>query len=175
VRQLKPFATTSPLNRGCVRNTCFFTRSVYRKPVTVHQVRHVSGIALGVAFILIGVDHFLRTAWYEPIVPDVLGRPGVWVYLSGLAEVAFGAAFITSRWRARAGIFGIAMLVALYWANLNMWANDIPLNGVRYETGWHIGRLMAQTLLIGFIAWVAEIGPFSQEKTEETIGVSLQR
>ena len=158
-----------------MRNTCFFTRSVYRKSVTVHQVRHVSGIALGVAFILIGVDHFLRTAWYEPIVPEILGRPDVWVYLSGLAEVVFGAAFIASRWRARAGIFGIAMLVALYWANLNMWANDIPLNGVRYETGWHIGRLMAQTLLIGFIAWVAEIGPFSRDKTEETIGVSHQR
>jgi len=31
---------------------------------------------------------------------------------------------------------------------------------VKYGTAWHVGRLLAQTLLIGFIAWVAELGLF---------------
>ncbi len=39
------------------------------------------------------------------------------------------------------------MLVA-HWANLNMWVNDIPLDRVNYGTAWHVGRLLAQTLLI---------------------------
>ena len=28
----------------------------------------------------------------------------------------------------------VVMLVILYWANLNMWVNDIPLNGRTYAT-----------------------------------------
>ena len=51
------------------------------------------------------------------------------------------------------------MLVVLYWANLNMWVNGIPLNGVRYGTGWHIGRLAAQLLLIVLLAWIADLLP----------------
>jgi len=124
------------------------------------NARRFSAWALGAVFVFIGVDHFLRTTWYEPIVPVLLGRPDVWVYLSGVAEILFGAMFISPRYREPAAKFGILMLVALYWANLNMWVNDIPLNGVKYGTAWHVGRLLAQTLLIGFIAWVAELGPF---------------
>ena len=49
------------------------------------------------------------------------------------------------------------MLLALYWANLNMWLNDIPLNGVQYSTGWHIGRLIVQGFLILLLAWLGEL------------------
>jgi len=128
------------------------------------RARHLSAWALGVAFVWIGLDHFFRTTWYEPIVPEILGRPDVWVYLSGVAEILFGASLISTRHRQPAAKFGIVMLVVLYWANFNMWVNDIPLNGVKYGTGWHIGRLFAQTLLVGFIAWVAELGPFKMDK-----------
>jgi len=120
----------------------------------VERIRTIAAVALGFAFILIGVDHFLRTAWYVPIVPEVLGFPEFWVYLSGVAEVGFGGLLMVPRYRRLAAMSGVAMLVVLYWANLNMWVNDIPLNGVRYGTGWHLGRMMAQTLLIGLVGWV---------------------
>jgi uncharacterized membrane protein len=123
------------------------------------QVRNLSANVLGVVFVLIGIDHFLRTAWYEPIVPELLGRPDVWVYLSGVAEIAFGALLLMQKHRRLAAKAIMAMLVVLYWANLNMWVNDIPLNGVRYGTGWHIGRLSVQLLLIGFFAWIADLLP----------------
>jgi uncharacterized membrane protein len=125
----------------------------------VERIRNIGAVALGFAFIMIGIDHFLRTAWYVPIVPEVLGFPEVWVYLSGVTEILFGGAFIIKKTRALAAKSGIAMLVVLYWANLNMWVNDIPLNGINYGGGWHIGRLVVQVLLIGLIAWIADILP----------------
>ena len=123
------------------------------------QLRDGAAVFVGIVFVMIGVDHFLRTAWYVPIVPEVLGAPKVWVYLSGVTEILFGGAFINKKTRVLAAKSGIVMLVVLYWANLNMWVNDIPLNGINYGGGWHIGRLVVQVLLIGLIAWIADILP----------------
>ena len=123
------------------------------------QIRDGAAFFVGIVFVMIGIDHFLRTDWYVPIVPEVLGFPEVWVYLSGVTEILFGGAFFFKNTRVLAAKSGITMLVVLYWANLNMWMNDIPLNGVNYSGGWHIGRLVVQVLLIGLIAWIAEILP----------------
>ncbi len=121
------------------------------------SVRDSVAIVVGIIFIIIGVDHFIRTEWYNPIVPSILGFPAFWVYASGIAEIGFGIAIILKTYRKKAAVFGILMLVALYWANLNMWLNDIPLNDVQYSTGWHIGRLIVQGCLILLLAWVGEL------------------
>ena len=45
--------------------------------------------------------------------------------------------------------YGIAlMLVALYWANFNMWINDIAIGGSKFGTNWHIMRAIIQAVLI---------------------------
>ena len=55
------------------------------------------------------------------------------------------------------GTSGIAaMLVVLYWANLNIWVNDIPLNGQTYANKWHLLRGLAQILLIGITLWIGD-------------------
>jgi uncharacterized membrane protein len=125
----------------------------------VERIRNFGAVAMGFAFIMIGIDHFLRTAWYVPIVPEVLGSPEMWVHLSGVTEILFGGAFMIKDTRVLAAKSGITMLMVLYWANLNMWANDIPLNGINYSDRWHIGRFVVQVLLIGLIAWIADILP----------------
>jgi len=120
------------------------------------SVRDSVAIIVGIIFIIIGVDHFIRTEWYNPIVPSILGFPAFWVYASGIAEIGFGIAIMLKTYRRNASVFGILMLVALYWANLNMWLNDIPLNDVQYSNGWHIGRLIVQGCLILLLAWLGE-------------------
>ena len=129
-----------------------------------HIVREFSAIGIGLAFIMVGIDHFIRPDWYEPIVPNVLGNPELWVYLSGITEIGFGLTIIPKKTREYSAIFGSAMLVVLYWANLNMWLNDIPLSGVKYGLGFHIVRLVIQIGLILFVAWIAEITPFKNEE-----------
>lgn len=119
--------------------------------------RDFIAIVVGIIFVIIGVDHFIRTEWYNPIVPSILGFPAFWVYASGIAEIGFGTAIMLKAYRKKAAVFGILMLLALYWANLNMWLNDIPLNGVQYSNGWHIGRLIVQGFLILLLAWLGEL------------------
>ena len=46
------------------------------------------------------------------------------------------------------------MLIVLYWANMNMWINEIPINGRVYENHWHILRGAGQILLILISLWL---------------------
>ena len=129
-----------------------------------HLIRDISALITGAIFIMIGVDHFVRPEWYEPLVPEVLGNPEFWVYLSGVTEVGFGLTIIPRKTREYSAVFGISMLVALYWANLNMWINNIGLDGVTYEDKWHVLRLIIQILLALLICWIGEITPFKNEE-----------
>jgi uncharacterized membrane protein len=123
-------------------------------------IRDLLALVLGLAFINVGIDHFIHPEWYEPIVPKTLPSATFWVLLSGLFEALFGLLLIIPRTRSLASV-GIAwMLVVLYWANFNMWYNDIPLNGTTYDDIWHVLRLVIQIVLIFAIAWIGEITPF---------------
>ena len=53
-------------------------------------IRNFGAAGIGLAFISVGVDHFVNPSWYEPIVPSVLGDARFWVLVSGLFEVLFG-------------------------------------------------------------------------------------
>ena len=128
------------------------------------SLRDILGFGLGLAFISIGIDHFIHPSWYQPIVPEILPSPKFWVLLSGLFEASLGLLLIIPRTRALAS-FGIAwMLVALYWANFNMWYNDIPLNETQYDNVFHIFRFVIQLILIFTIAWIGEITPFKGQE-----------
>ena len=74
---------------------------------------------LGVVFVAAGCMHFLKPAPYVKIMPPVLPFPLLLVYLSGVAEVAFGVGMFTrfSPWAAW-GL--IALLLAVFPANIHM-------------------------------------------------------
>lgn len=127
-------------------------------------VRDISAVIVGLIFLSIGIDHFVRPEWYNPIVPKILGDPEFWVYLSGVTEIFFGITIIPRKTREYSAVFGILMLIALYWANINMWINNIALDGVKYDTEFHIGRLFAQVGLILLITYIGEITPFKNEQ-----------
>ena len=111
-------------------------------------ISNIGCIIFGLPFVIIGIDHFMDPSWYEPIVPEILGYPTFWVYASGVFEIALGAGLMLPRTR-QISAYGIAlMLVALYWANFNMWINDIAIGGSKFGTNWHIMRAIIQALLI---------------------------
>ena len=92
-------------------------------------ILNIGSIIFGLPFVIIGIDHFIDPSWYEPIVPEILSFPTFWVYASGVFEIALGAGLMFPRTR-QISAYGIAlMLVALYWANFNMWINDIAIGG----------------------------------------------
>ena len=124
--------------------------------------RTVAAFALGAAFVWISVQHFVDPAWFEPIVPAVLGAPRFWVLASGVAEIAVGLALIVPATRAYGGLACAALLVVLYWANLYMWVENVPLDGKTYANVWHVVRLLIQLGLIAASLFIAgELRPTS--------------
>ena len=127
--------------------------------------RHLMGlipIIFGASFVFVGFRHFQDPAWFEPIVPKELGNPRFWVYLSGLFEIILGIGIVLPYYRPEASILIAMMLVVLYWANLNMWVNDIPIGGSTLSTNGHILRALAQAFLICMALWIGDWLPSKQ-------------
>ena len=74
----------------------------------------------GVLFILAGLNHFRDPAFYVNIMPPYLPWHRELVAISGVAEVALGVMLLFRRWAATAGWGLIALLVAVFPANLHM-------------------------------------------------------
>ena len=53
-------------------------------------------VVFGGMYVNVGVQHFTDTAWFEPIVPAVLGDPTIWVLITGVMEIAIGVGLISS-------------------------------------------------------------------------------
>ncbi len=125
----------------------------------IEKIRTISAIILGVAFAIIGIEHFLDPQWFEPIVPEILGNARFWVLASGVVEIVIGIMLIIPMTKRIGGRCCALLLVMLYWANLNMWINDIPLGGENYEWYWHLLRLIIQIFLIILSLFIGELLP----------------
>ena len=105
----------------------------------------------------VGIMHFTDTAWFEPIVPPILGSARFWVLASGVAEVTVGICLILPKTRKKAGYASAALLVALYPANLYMWIFDVELgDGASLSPTGHVIRLILQIGGILLSLWIAE-------------------
>jgi uncharacterized membrane protein len=83
--------------------------------------RRRSARVLGLAFLGAGVNHFLMPRAYARIVPPSLKRLDTEVVAaSGVAEIACGLGVLLPRTRRAAGIGTIALLAAVFPANLYM-------------------------------------------------------
>lgn len=87
------------------------------------SLRDIGRYLLGAGFIVAGANHFLNAPFYVAIMPPYLPWHLELVYLSGVAEAGLGALVLARRW-ARPAAWGlIALLVAVFPANLHMALN----------------------------------------------------
>ena len=119
--------------------------------------RNLIGFFLGIPFIWIGCDHFIRPEIFDLIVPHYLGFPRFWTMASGALEILLGTGIILPPFRRSTAHFLTVFLVCVYLANLNMWLNDIPFNGTALSQNAHIIRLLVQLVLICISLWLAEL------------------
>jgi uncharacterized membrane protein len=73
-----------------------------------------------VFFIAAGAMHFVRPAMYVQIIPPQLGNAPMLVAISGIAEIAGGLGLLIPKTRRVAGIGLIALLIAVWPANIYM-------------------------------------------------------
>jgi uncharacterized membrane protein len=99
-----------------------------------------------------GVNHFLSPEPYVGMVPAALPAPLTLVYVSGVAEILGGLGLILPATRRVAAWGLVALLIAVFPANLNMAINHLPL-GTRELPSWALwGRLPLQLVLIWWAA-----------------------
>ncbi len=110
---------------------------------------------LGIAFVGAGLNHFAMPRPYRRIVPPGLGDwvgSDTLVTLSGVAEVAGGLGVLAPRTRRLAGLWLIAVLAAVFPANLHMARN--PHEFPRIPRWALYARLPLQPLMMWW-AWRA--------------------
>jgi len=120
----------------------------------VALLQNLFSAILGLFFISVGIAHFQDPKWFEPIVPAILGYPTFWVLVTGGMEIGLGLGLIIPGTRKYSGLLMALFLLAIYSANLNMWINDVPLEGRTFAAVWHILRLVGQVLMIVIALWV---------------------
>lgn len=75
---------------------------------------------LGLAFIAVGILHFVRPKFFLAIMPPWIPLHKEAVAVSGAAEIAGGAALLSERSAKPAGIWLTALLLAVFPANIHM-------------------------------------------------------
>lgn len=100
-----------------------------------------------------GLNHFLDPGPYIAMTPEFLPAPRALVYISGVAEILGGLGLIWARTRPFAAWGIIALLFAVFPANINMAVNDLPL-GSRDLPTWALwARLPLQVVFIAWAYW----------------------
>jgi uncharacterized membrane protein len=111
----------------------------------------VSRILLAAFFIGAGLNHFIAPSFYLAIVPAYLPRPEMLVVLSGVAEIAGGAGLLSARTRVVAGWGLIALLLAVFPANVQAISSGMSIAGHALPAWLLWARLPLQPVLIAWI------------------------
>ena len=114
-------------------------------------------ILVGLSFIAVGVEHFRNPGLFVPIVPPFLPAPLELVYISGFFEVAGGLGLLWSRTRRLAGWGLLALLVAVYPANIYMLVADVYIDGMARERWLLWARMPLQFVIAAGVLVAADI------------------
>ena len=125
---------------------------------TLERLKRPLLYVMGTLYVVAGVTHFLVPEAFAQIVPPALPFPLALAYLSGVAEIALGLGVLFDRTRTLAAWGLVALLVAVFPANVYMATSGVvvtegvsgtldPSPAVRW------GRLPLQVVLIAWAWW----------------------
>ncbi|MFQ3475332.1 DoxX family protein [Halonotius sp. F2-221B] len=114
---------------------------------------------MGPLYVVAGVLHFVVPDLYAQIIPPFLPAPLALVYLSGIAEIAVGIGVLIPRTRRYAAWATIALLVAIFPANVYMATSMVVVEGISGGDPSPLirwGRLPLQGVLILWAYWYTD-------------------
>jgi len=117
--------------------------------------RALSRWVLTVFMVGAGVNHFLSPEPYVAMMPAALPAPLLLVHISGVAEILGGLGLIAPATRRLAAWGLVALLVAVFPANLNMAVHHLPLGSLEVPAWALWARLPLQLVLIAWAWWVS--------------------
>jgi uncharacterized membrane protein len=111
---------------------------------------------MGPLYVVAGILHFVVPELYVQIIPPILPAPLALVYLSGVAEIAVGIGVLLPRTRRYAAWATIALLIAIFPANVYMATSMVVVDGIGGSDPSPLirwGRLPLQGVLILWAYW----------------------
>ncbi len=129
-------------------------------------------VCVGGLFVWVGLQHFWDPSFFTQIMPPPLER---WafelVYISGFFEVLGGVGLLWKPTRQWAAWGLLALLVAVYPANIHMLVNEVYIDGMPQEPWLLWARMPLQFVLAAGVVWVGGIWPGRRTRgmTEESV------
>lgn len=118
------------------------------------RIKTLSLWAMAAFYAAAGTNHFLNPDFYLPIMPPYLPWHAELVFVSGVAELGVALGLLIPRTRVAAAWATIALLIAVFPANLHMALADVPVGDPPQSAGvlrWL--RLPLQLVLIAWAWW----------------------
>jgi uncharacterized membrane protein len=119
----------------------------------MHTLKLILKYLLCLFFVLAGLNHFISPAFYLKIMPPYLPWHLTLVYLSGFFEIVLGVMVIIKTVTRLAAWGLIALLIAVFPANLHMALNPELFSNIHPIALWL--RLPLQAVLIAWAYWYA--------------------
>ena len=108
--------------------------------------------ALAVMFVFTSLSHFTKMKHdFARMVPSVFPRPLLVIYTTGMLEFLGAVGLLIPRFRSLAAFCLIALLVAMFPANVKAARDHLSLGGKAATTLWL--RAPMQLLFIGLLWW----------------------
>ena len=108
---------------------------------------------MSTAYIYVGIRHFIDPDFFLAIMPDYLPLHLEAVYLSGVFEILLGGMLLFKEYRKVAGWGLIALLLAVFPANIYLAQNEIAQQSINISQTAAIVRLPFQALFISIAYW----------------------
>lgn len=112
--------------------------------------------AVGILFIVLGVNHFVNPEFYTAIMPPYFPVPLFWVLLSGVLEMLGGLGLLLRPLRRRAAYALALLMVAFFPVHLHMlfWPAEVGAADIPFS--FLFWRFALQFVLVTFFVWLAE-------------------
>ena len=118
------------------------------------NLRDIFRWLLAAFFIAAGLNHFRDAGFYRAMMPAWLPWHEALIQVSGIAEILGGLGVLVPVARPIAGWGLIALLVAVFPANLHLAFHPVDLPGLAVP-GWALWvRLPLQVLFIAWVWWL---------------------
>ena len=121
------------------------------------KVKLLVCLLLGMLFIIAGSLHFISPDSYLRIMPPYLPYPLALVYVSGFFEILGGVGLLGPGTRRVAGYGLMALLVAVFPANVHMALHGVSLGGLAASPVLLWLRLPLQGVLVAVVWWCTKV------------------
>jgi len=109
-------------------------------------MKKISLYVMALLYVAAGINHFANTKTYVSIMPAYIPLHVQLVYVSGVCEILFGILLIPFATRRLASWLIIALLIAIFPANIQMMVNSWNENNLQHWAT--VLRLPLQVVLI---------------------------